>query len=71
MPVLCCVHYSASIVCSCTSPLDLLYLLPLSLQETEPGYRRLTLTQPVGLKHSGYVLSLEGTEKVKSTIPHA
>ena len=34
------------------------------LQEAEPGYRRLARGQPVGLRHSSYVISLERVIKV-------
>ena len=33
-------------------------------QTAEAGYRRLTPDQPVGLKHSGYVISLDRVVKV-------
>ena len=33
-------------------------------QYAEPGYRRLAPSQPVGLKHTGYVITLEKVEKV-------
>ena len=35
----------------------------------EPGYRRLAPGQPVGLKHSGYVITLERVVKVHYLFP--
>ena len=35
----------------------------------EPGYRRLAPGQPVGLKHSGYVITLERVVKVRYLFP--
>ena len=41
-----------------------LFLIYMYLQEAEPGYRRLAPGQPVGLRHSSYVISLERVIKV-------
>ena len=42
------------------------YMFPFSfLQTAEPDYRRLTLSQPVGLKHTGYVITVNNVIKVR------
>ena len=42
------------------------YMFPYSfLQTAEPDYRRLTLSQPVGLRHTGYVITVNNVIKVR------
>ena len=37
----------------------------LSLQEGDKNFKRLTLTQPVGLRHAGFVISVDKVVKVR------